>query len=738
MPNVTEPRAPRRETPWGLLAALACVALLTPVSPVFSNTLATGGDVGAHVWYPDALRSALPFLHTYSNDWFSGVPVGYFYFPVPALLANLFSLVVGYNIGFKMVLVAGLFLLPVATWRLASVFSDDKLQRTLAAFAGVGLLQEQFFTIFGGNTASNAAGMYSYQIALALSLLAAAEFVVVLREGRRRGIAAVLFALALCSHVLAGVIATLLVGAVLAFAAPRRAWRARALAVISALAGGLIAAAWWLPFLLSRGSTVDMGYEAIKSWRWVLPITTSYPDGSAHNWHWWGIAALALASLAHLRSGYVRVLLTLAAASQLLYWFAPRSAVWNVRWLPTYYLAAWLLAAFVLSQLVPPRRSVGKVIASGGVLLLAFSPIAASTKFPFGGFPNTATHPHRGWMAWDLDGYQNAAKWQEYQAAMRAFGELAKREGCGRMAWEYDAKQGEYGTPLAMFLMPFFTDGCVASLEGLYYEASSTTPFHFGATPWYTKTPSRPVRNLPYPAGIDMDRAMEALDALGADWYATFNESTAEAAQAAGLKKLTSTGPWTVWEVPDGGIVSALTELPTTKPWDAGTYVAHFLTEPSEHWTEWDSSKSKLPEKLPSVSVSDVVVADGDVSFSVDRTGVPVIVHLSHFSGWRVTNGELLGRVGPNMLLVLPTEKNVRVHWERPASTYLAYVIALVGAGAAFALSRTRRYATAWDLPAPEPTAEEKPHTAEDGASPLGEDERHAQRPETLPLSDPQ
>jgi hypothetical protein len=699
--------SPRRvaDLPWGLFAALACVTLLTPVSSVFSGTLATGGDVGAHVWYPDALRSALPFLHTYSNDWFSGVPVGYFYFPVPALLTNLFSLVVGYNAGFKMVLVLGLFLLPVATWRLASVFGANRLQTTLAAFAGVGLLQEQFFTIFGGNTASNAAGMYSYQIALALSLLAAAEFVVVLRTGRRRFVAAVFFAAALCSHVLAGVIAPVLVGAVLLFAAPVRAWKARALAALSALAGGLIAAAWWLPFLLSRGSTVDMGYEAIKSWRWVLPITASYPDGSAHNWHWWGIAALALASLAHLRSGYVRVLLTLAGVSQLLYWFAPRSAVWNVRWLPTYYLAAWLLAAFVLSQLVPPRRSTARTIASVVAVLLVFAPIASSTKFPYGGYPNKAAHPHRGWMSWDLDGYQNAAKWQEYRSAMQAFGELAAREGCGRMAWEYDAKQGEYGTPLAMFLMPFFTDGCVASLEGLYYEASSTTPFHFGATPWYTKTPSRPVRNLPYPGDIDMDRAMEALDALGADWYATFNEDTAKAALDAGLKKLTTTGPWTVWEVPNGGVVSPLQQLPLSKPWNPDTYVAHFLTEPAEHWTEWDSTNTKLPDELPKVTVSNVTTADGEVRFSVSRPGVPVIVHMSYFDGWRVSNGELLGRAGPNMLLVLPTENDVRVHWERPASTHVAYVIAVIGLLCALALSRLPRYATAFNRPEQESDA---------------------------------
>jgi hypothetical protein len=193
-----------------------------------------------------------------------------------------------------------------------------------------------------------------------------------------------------------------------------------------------------------------------------------------------------------------------------------------------------------------------------------------------------------------------------------------------------------------------------------------------------------------------MDRAMEALAALGADWYATFNEDTAKAALDAGLKKLTTTGPWTVWEVPNGGVVSPLQQLP--------------LTEPAEHWTEWDSAGANLPDELPKVTVSNVTTSDGEVRFSVSRPGVPVIVHMSYFDGWRVSNGELLGRVGPNMLLVLPTATEVRVHWERPLSTHIAYVIAVFGLLCALALLRLPRYSTAFNRP------EEEQETPSDNA----------------------
>ena len=33
-----------------------------------------------------------------------------------------------------------------------------------------------------------------------------------------------------------------------------------------------------------------------------------------------------------------------------------------------------------------------------------------------------------------------------------------------------------YGTTMAPMLLPFFTDGCIGSMEGLFFEASASTP----------------------------------------------------------------------------------------------------------------------------------------------------------------------------------------------------------------------------------------------------------------------
>ena len=45
--------------------------------------------------------------------------------------------------------------------------------------------------------------------------------------------------------------------------------------------------------------------------------------------------------------------------------------------------------------------------------------------------------------------------------------------------WEHEEQHDRYGTPMALMLLPFWTDGCIGSMEGLYFEASATTPYHF-------------------------------------------------------------------------------------------------------------------------------------------------------------------------------------------------------------------------------------------------------------------
>ena len=58
--------------------------------------------------------------------------------------------------------------------------------------------------------------------------------------------------------------------------------------------------------------------------------------------------------------------------------------------------------------------------------------------------------------------------------------------------------------------------------------------------------------------------------------------------------------------------------------------------------------------------MSDVEIDEQELSFTVDQVGVPVLVKVSYFPNWTVDGAEGPYRVAPNLMVVVPTENEVR------------------------------------------------------------------------------
>jgi hypothetical protein len=99
---------------------------------------------------------------------------------------------------------------------------------------------------------------------------------------------------------------------------------------------------------------------------------------------------------------------------------------------------------------------------------------------------------------------------------------------------------------------------------------------------------------------------------------------------------------------------------------------------------------------LDPVVVSDVKVEQESVSFAVDRVGVPGLVKVSYFPNWQVTGATHVYRAAPNMMVVVPTEKNVTLSYEPSQLDRSSYAVTLVGIIMAVFLFRRRfRYGVA-------------------------------------------
>jgi hypothetical protein len=87
------------------------------------------------------------------------------------------------------------------------------------------------------------------------------------------------------------------------------------------------------------------------------------------------------------------------------------------------------------------------------------------------------------------------------------------------------------------------------------------------------------------------------------------------------------------------------------------------------------------PVELPPVSVTDVEIGDQSVSFDVDRVGVPVLVKVSYFPNWEASGAEGPYRIGPNMMVVVPTDTSVELTYGRSLIDHVSVLLTLVGIG---------------------------------------------------------
>jgi hypothetical protein len=756
----------RPPTPWyertkawvGLaVVALCCLFVLFQEQPhlLLRDTTAAGGDTGAHVWWPAYLRDhLLPHwrLAGWTPDFYAGFPAGQFYFPLPALLVVVLDVVLPYNIAFKLVTALGPVALPAGAYAFGRGLRAPRPAPAAMAVAATAFL---FFRgdpgtstaamgtafnqrIMGGTLASNLAGEFSFTLALALALFFLGSLAWTLDHRRRASLPAVLLAATVLSHIVVAIFAV--IGALVVLVAHRPIRNLRLAAAVGVVAA-LLTAVWTLPFLATRDYTTDMGYEEIRHFLDYL-----FP------WYFWYLYALAAvaivaAVLCRRRATFELVALTALMGVVFRIWDVFDTPAWNLRFLPFWYFGLFLIAAIGAAELVrglaalaahtvehgwwhtpalepgseldtagdadgpepiatPTQRSVARVV-TAAVATLVLS-VAALVQI----------HNHRGfldfWVRYNYTGYERAdyqvaatgKSSDEYRALIETLDELPP----GRLLWEPDSPAiGSYGTPLALMLLPYWTDGRIASMEGLYYEAAATTPYLFLATATLTATgkASNPVRGLPYKTIADFDLGVRYLQLLGVRYYLAESAEAKQRADAASDLSLVARAPdfdgqppigWNVYEVADAPLVEPLTTEPIVVedvaagdwqeevgvPWfdDRSALDRILVNGGPAAWTRSgpEKARSRAGPPLPEVRVTDIEETDDSISFHVSRTGVPVLVKTSYFPNWSASGADGPWRATPNFMVVVPTSKDVTLEYGTTPAEWLGRAGTVAGA----------------------------------------------------------
>jgi len=703
---------------FGVVAA-AALFVFSQLQPglIFAKTTPAGGDTGAHVWGPAYLRDHLlpkGRLFGWAPDWYAGFPAYQFYFPLPALAIAVLSFLIPYEVGFKLITITGLVTLPIAAWAFGRLSGMRFPGPAVLAVATVPFLFDRGFTIYGGNIPSTLAGEFSFSISLSLAMLFLGVVARGLDTGRHRVLAGVLLALTGLTHLLPTIFAV--VGAcVLYLLRPGR----RRLGFVGAVlaVGALLAAFWSVPFAFRLQYANNMGWEKLTQYsknlfpsniRWVVALALLGAVVSVINRRRTGLFLIGMAVLA----GGLFIL-------------APQGRLWNARILPFWYLSLYLLAGVAVTELGPaigrwlatdPERPspLGRLLTPVAAALLAWMIVG----LPLGVLPawlpkpaTTDTSFIPAWAKWNYSGYEGKAAYPEYKGIVDTMADVGRTNGCGRAHWEYESGLDRFGTPMALMLLPYWTDGCIGSMEGLYFESSATVPYHFLSAAELSKAPSNPMRDLPYPT-MSVANGVRHLQMLGARYYMAFSpEALAQANAHPDLSAVATSGRWTVYEVRGSELVSPLAFHPAVVtgpvkgevPWlnmsvnwytDFGAHDIYLAASGPKEWqrVEAHNIDSQVrtagsgvtvdePERRPvePARVTNISSDDNDIRFDVDQVGKPVLVKASYFPNWRASGAKGPYRVTPNLMVVIPTSTHVELHYGFTPAEGLGYLLTLGG-----------------------------------------------------------
>jgi hypothetical protein len=524
--------------------------------------------------------------------------------------------------------------------------------------------------------------------------------------------------------------------------------------------GFLLAAFWFVPFYGNSTYMNDMGWEKYTRYTdYLLASPELDSGGMPYRNLVFALAGLGvlLVLIHRVRFGYFMALTVLAFAW--IFRFFPQYRLWNARLLPFYYLAIYLLAALAVAlvirsvviaaqELLRRREEPAGVAVGGAVLVAVFGLVAlagAMSWLPGGQAMADPDQPSRtiyrwgpldfdttivhSWAAWNYAGLEGKPAYSEFSGMIDMMSAVGDEHGCGRAMWEYESDLQRFGTPMAPMLLPYFTDGCIGSMEGLYFESSSTTPFHFLNQSELSTGPSRAQRDLPYSA-FDIERGVSHLQLMGIKYYmATTPEAVAAARTDDRLTEVadetflyseldgsTVEQNWVVFDVADADIVSALPNQPVVLS-DADDHIDGWVYEPDppeavegqpkppkaagpavtwyndptrwdvllatsgpEEWARVASTATDVPvQGNPEVEVSKIDVGSDSVSFQVDRVGVPVLVKVSYFPNWKVDGAEGPYRVTPNFMVVVPTEEQVTLTYGTTSIDLVGWLLTIIG-----------------------------------------------------------
>jgi hypothetical protein len=683
----------------GLGLGLILLVLLDLLRPglLLLPTITAGGDTPCHyptaVWFHDQLQARLR-LH----GWYPGASLGHplllYYFPFPFVVMSALTPFVGLPVAFKLGTALAVFLLPVLAYASVRLMRLPFPAPLLAAAAALVFLYLEDNPIWGGTIASTLTGEFSYTYGVGFAVLFLGVLWRARADGRGPGWPAAVLALTACAHGYAVLWAGLAASGLLLFdpARPGGTARRSSPALLWLLAVAALAFALAGPLLV----------PLVAGWGWTTPYDDAWIDLTTRGFFppllWPLFLAAAVALVATLArpwaaggrpDGRLLLLGFGALAGAALASAGPGLGVIDVRFLPLAQLSLALAGAAGLGLALSHLAFAD--VAALGLVLLAVAHADGSSRVL------------RSWIDWNYSGLEAKELWPAWKALNER---IRGGPGDPRVAFEYSPVHERAGSIRMHETVPYFSGR--SGIEGVYNQSSVTThSVYYLLSELYPSSPN-PFRSRTY-SRFDPETALSRLRLLNVGHLVAVTPAFVSALdERPEVVREAEIPPYTLYRVvsPGPGYVEPLAFAPVRAPL-AGWRDASF------HWfSRKPPNRAVLvftedprfdvvargpwapPPERPlegGVEVRETVEAE-EIRITTSRPGHPLLVKVSYHPRWRAEGAAGPFLASPGFMLVVPRQREVRLHYAgRAWPDALGALLLAGGLLVAFLLRRPRR-----------------------------------------------
>ena len=283
--------------------------------------------------------------------------------------------------------------------------------------------------------------------------------------------------------------------------------------------------------------------------------------------------------------------------------------------------------------------------------------------------------PH--WLNWNFSGYESKNNWSDITTLYEGLDSLEP----GRIMWEPNSDLNKYGTPMVLMTIPMFTDH--QSVEGLYFDSSITTPFHFLTVSGLAERPSNPVGGLTYING-EFDKGFRLMEELGVDYFIAYTSSIKDKAnESENFNFLFSNEVFNVYSIntkkvelvednlhifesPDfyDRLKNAVLREGSEQSFFESAYKS-FKDELNHKIIEnYDESLSVRSESNADLLISDLNIQNELITFKTNKPNQLHLIKVSYFPNWKIKNGYGPFRISPSFMAVVPKDEFVEIRFE--------------------------------------------------------------------------